>query len=83
MIFVTLLVLVMLASAISACVFRDLLNALIASCLVSLIASILFYFLQAPDVAMAEAAIGAALTTAIFIIAIRRTKRYEEDEKNN
>jgi len=27
---------------------------------------------------MAEAAIGAALTTAIFIIAIRRTKRYEE-----
>jgi len=50
----------------------------IAAALVSLIASILFYFLQAPDVAMAEASIGAALTAAIFIIAIRRTKRYEE-----
>jgi len=46
--------------------------------LVSLLASILFYFLQAPDVAMAEAAIGAALTTAIFIIAIKRTNRHEE-----
>ena len=53
-------------------------NAVIAMALVSLLASILFYFLQAPDVAMAEAAIGAALTTAIFIIAIKRTNRHGE-----
>jgi multicomponent Na+:H+ antiporter subunit A len=78
MIFVSLLVFLMLIAAIAASIFKDLLNAVIASCLVSLIAAILFYFLQAPDVAMAEAAIGAALVTAIFIIAIRRTKRYEE-----
>ena len=71
------LVIVMLAGAIAACVFKDLLNAVIASCLVSLIAAILFYFLQAPDVAMAEASIGAALVTAIFVIAIRRTERQE------
>ena len=75
---VTLLVGVMLISAIAASIFKDLINAVIASCLVSLIAAILFYFLQAPDVAMAEAAIGAALVTAVFIIAIRRTNRYEE-----
>ena len=79
MIFVVyLLVILMLIAAISACIFKDLLNAVIASCMVSLIAAILFYLLQAPDVAMAEAAIGAALLTAVFIIAIRRTKRYEE-----
>jgi uncharacterized MnhB-related membrane protein len=79
MIFIVfLLVIVMLAAAIAASIFKDLLSAVIASCLVSLIAAILFYFLQAPDVAMAEAAIGAALITAIFVIAIRRTKRYEE-----
>ena len=76
--FVSVLIIVMLAAAIAASIFKDLMNAVIASCLVSLIASILFYFLQAPDVAMAEAAIGAALVTAIFVIAIRRTKRYEE-----
>jgi len=68
----------MLAAAISASIFKDLMNAVIASCLVSLIAAILFFLLQAPDVAMAEAAIGAALITAVFVIAIRRTKRYEE-----
>jgi uncharacterized MnhB-related membrane protein len=76
--FVSFLVVLMLVGAVAASVFRDLISAVIASALVSLIASILFYFLQAPDVAMAEAAIGAALTAAIFIIAIRRTKRYEE-----
>jgi energy-converting hydrogenase B subunit D len=75
---VSFLVLLMLVAAIAASIFRDLMNAIIASCLVSLIAAILFYLLQAPDVAMAEAAIGAALVTAVFIIAIRRTKRYEE-----
>jgi uncharacterized MnhB-related membrane protein len=75
---VSLLVVLMLAGAVAASIFRDLISAVIAAALVSLIASILFYFLQAPDVAMAEAAIGAALTAAIFIIAIRRTKRHEE-----
>ena len=75
---VSFLVVLMLVGAIAASIFRDLISSVIAAALVSLIASILFYFLQAPDVAMAEAAIGAALTAAIFIIAIRRTKRYEE-----
>ena len=72
------LVLLMLGGAVCACIFKDLLNAVIAAAFVSLIATILFYFLQAPDVAMAEASIGAALTTAIFVIAIRKTKRFEE-----
>ena len=75
---VSFLVVLMLVGAVAASIFRDLISAVIAAALVSLIASILFYFLQAPDVAMAEAAIGAALTAAIFIIAIRRTERYEE-----
>jgi energy-converting hydrogenase B subunit D len=75
---VSFLVVLMLVGAVASSIFRDLISAVIAAALVSLIASILFYFLQAPDVAMAEAAIGAALTAAIFIIAIRRTNRYEE-----
>ncbi len=75
---VTVLICLMLVAAITAAIFKDLLSAVIASCLVSLIAAILFYLLQAPDVAMAEAAIGAALVTAIFVIAIIRTRRYEE-----
>jgi uncharacterized MnhB-related membrane protein len=75
---VVILILLMIASALAAMLFKDLLNAVIASCIVSLIAAVLFYFLQAPDVAMAEAAIGAALVTGIFVIAVKRTKRFEE-----
>lgn len=77
-IILTILILLMIASAIAALVFKDLMSAVIASCIVSLIAAILFYFLQAPDVAMAEAAIGAALVTGIFVIAVKRTQRFEE-----
>ena len=80
-VFQTFLVLVMIVAALAAARFGDLLNAVIASALVSLMASIIFYFLQAPDVAMAEASIGAGLTTAIFIFAINRTVRREEDEE--
>jgi len=78
LIIITILVLLMIVSAIAALIFKDLISAVIASCMVSLIAAVLFYFLQAPDVAMAEAAIGAALVTGIFVIAVKRTKRFEE-----
>jgi energy-converting hydrogenase B subunit D len=75
--FVTLVVVIMLTCAIAACVIKDLLSAAIVAGVVSFCSAILFYFLQAPDVAIAEASIGAALVTAILIIAIRRTKREE------
>jgi uncharacterized MnhB-related membrane protein len=58
--------------------FRDLLAAVIASALFSFLISLEFYLLQAPDVAIAQAAIGAGITTAIFIMAIRATGRHEE-----
>ena len=60
--------------------FKDLLAAALAFAAFSLLLSLEFYLLQAPDVAIAEAGIGAGLTTAIFIIAIRGTKRFEEKE---
>jgi len=41
-------------------------------------ASLLFLFLRAPDVALTEAAIGAGLTTYIFILTIRKTERMEK-----
>lgn len=80
MLFQFLLILIMLIGAIAVCVFKSLINAVVAMALVSLMASILFYYLQAPDVAMAEASVGAALTTAIFVIAIRKTKKREDKE---
>jgi len=58
--------------------FRDLLAATICLGAFSLLLALEFYILQAPDVAIAEAGIGAALTSAIYIIAIRGTKRKED-----
>jgi energy-converting hydrogenase B subunit D len=58
-------------------VFRDLLYSVVTLAVLSLLLAFEFYLLKAPDVAMAEAGIGAAVTTAIIIISIRATKRME------
>ena len=61
---------------------EDLLKSVIFLAAMSLLLTAQFYLLQAPDVAIAEAAIGAGLSTAIFVMAIKKTKR-REDEKGN
>jgi energy-converting hydrogenase B subunit D len=66
------------ASAVVSIYLKDLLAAVVALAAMSLLLSLEFYILQAPDVAIAEAGVGACLTTAIFVIAIRATKRTEE-----
>ncbi len=73
------LILLMIGAAVYAIWQKDLLYAVIASGIISLLLSIIFLILQAPDVALTEAAIGVALTTIIFIIAIRNTVRFEDE----
>ena len=68
-----------IVSSIFAVYLKDLLAATIAVGAMSLLLSLEFYILQAPDVAIAQAAVGACLTTAILVIAIRATKRMEDD----
>lgn len=71
-------VLIIIASVI-AVYLKDLVAAAIALAAMSLLLSLEFFILQAPDVAIAEAGVGACLTTAILIISIRATKRIEEE----
>lgn len=66
------------ASAFMVIMMKDLISAAIASGACSLLVSLEFFILQAPDVAIAEAGVGAVLTTAIFIYAIKGTRRREE-----
>lgn len=63
----------LLASAIAAIRFKNLIAAVIAMAVFSLILSLEFYLLQAPDVAIAEAGVGAGLTTAMYLLAIKNT----------
>ena len=64
---------VMLLAALLAVQTKSILCAIIAVGVVSLFVSILFLMLGAPDVAMTEAAIGAGLSTVIFLFALSRT----------
>ena len=75
---IVILVMIIIA-ALYAVVAKDLLIAVISMSVMSLLVSLEFYLLQAPDVAIAEASIGAGLTAAIFILAIKSTKRMEEE----
>jgi energy-converting hydrogenase B subunit D len=74
-----LVVLLMVIASLVAVLLRDLLAAAIALAAMSLLLSLEFFLLQAPDVAIAQAGVGACLTTAIVIIAIKGTKRVEEE----
>ena len=65
----------MLSAALLAVYSRSLLTAIISSGVISLLASIIYILLAAPDVAMTEAAIGSGLTTVVFLLALRRIRQ--------
>lgn len=71
---------VMLLAALLAIHMKSLLGAVIAVGVVSLFVSILFLILGAPDVSMTEAAIGAGLSTVIFLFALSRTAGKDADD---
>jgi energy-converting hydrogenase B subunit D len=58
---------------------RDLLHGVIALSAISLLSALLFYLLHAPDVAITEAAVGAGVSTVVFVWAIRYTERKDRD----
>ncbi|MCK9288684.1 MAG: DUF4040 domain-containing protein [Sphaerochaetaceae bacterium] len=57
---------------------KDLLHGIIALSAVSLLIALLFYLCNAPDVAITEAAVGAGVSTIVFIGAIRYTERRDK-----
>ena len=77
---VNILILILtVSSCVLAVILKDLIAAVIALAAMSLLLSLEFYVLQAPDVAIAEAGVGACLSAAIMIVAIKGTKRMEEE----
>ena len=64
----------LVVSAILAVHFEKLLSAVIALGVTGVFAAAEFLLLHAPDVAISEAAVGAALTPLIFIVTLRKVK---------
>ena len=69
-----LVVLGMVVSAILAASFDDLLSSVIALGITGIFAAAAFLLLHAPDVAISEAAVGAALSPLIMIVTLRKIK---------
>lgn len=66
---------VLLAVALMALLVRDLVVAVILLSVFSLFSALLLFLLHAPDVALTEAAIGAGVSTFIFVWVVRVTER--------
>ena len=67
-----LVILGLVVSAILAVQFEKLLSAIIALAVTGIFAASAFLIMHAPDVAISEAAVGAALCPLIFIVALRK-----------
>lgn len=64
-----------LAAALATAVLRDVLGAIIAFATYSLGIAVVWVVLQAPDVGLTEAAVGAGVTTVLFLLTIAKTVR--------
>lgn len=73
-IFSLMMILFLIVSSVSVSYVKDLLGAIIIFTVYSLIMAILWQQLNAPDLAITEAAVGAGITTILFIITLGRVR---------
>jgi len=76
-VFINSLLFVLVVTAFLSVLFKDLYISVILLSIFSFLSSLLFYVSHAPDVAITEAAVGAGMTTLIFVWAVHacRTER--------
>lgn len=73
-IFSILMLIFLIGCSISVSITKNLLAAVIIFMSYSLIMAILWEILNAPDLAITEAAVGAGITTLLFVLTLRRVK---------
>ena len=74
----------LLVTGVGACLSKNLLVTLLIFMAYSVIMSIIWAMLQAPDLAITEAAVGAGVSSILMFVTLRRLrdiKRRAEDEK--
>ena len=76
------LLLLLLVCGIATCLSRNLLVSLVIFMAYSVIMSIVWVLLQAPDLAITEAAVGAGVTTLLMFVALKKLHaiKTREDE---
>jgi len=77
-VFEVILLLFMVACAISVSVTKKIISAVVIFMSYSIVMSIVWLLLQSPDLALTEAAVGCGLTSVLFFLAIKRINAMEE-----
>ena len=68
----------LIISAVSVAFIRRLFSAVIVFGSYSLVMSVVWLFLDAPDLAITEAAVGAGISTLLFYVALKRIDALKE-----
>jgi len=70
---------VVLITSLLAIESKDMLKAVIYSAAESAAVAIVYLVLMAPDIALTQIAVGVGIMTVFFLIALRRTYRWEDE----
>ena len=65
----------MIVSSIAVSLVKNLMSAVIIFTVYSIMMAILWEQLNAPDLAITEAAVGAGITTVLFVLTLRRVRK--------
>lgn len=73
------IMIIVVISAILTLMQNDLIKAVAISGITGACIAVLYEILLAPDVALTQAIVGAAITPAFFALAVKKTKRVDEE----
>lgn len=80
------LLLLLVVCGISTCVSRNLLVSLVIFMAYSIIMSVVWVLMQAPDLAITEAAVGAGVSSVLLFLTLKKIrdirKKAQDEEKN-
>lgn len=77
------LVVFLLVCAIAVCITNNLLISLIIFTAYSLVMSVIWLFLESPDLAITEAAVGAGVTSILFFITLKKVGKMSDKEDSD
>ncbi len=71
-VFMPILLVILLVCAIAVTFSRNLLNSILIFMSFSLVMSVIWMLLESPDLAITEAAVGAGVTTILFVVTLKK-----------
>ncbi len=79
--FFNILLIFLLVCAVAVSLSKNLLNSILVYMSFSLVMSVIWILLESPDLAITEAAVGAGVTSILFIITLKKIRAIVKDDK--